>query len=276
MEGLVTANLNDPSPMIDVRIHDVSFRVIDAHPGFWERVNSGAWEPETFELFDRHLSPETTMLDIGGWIGPTALYAANRAKQVFAFEPDPTAFAVLRANRDANPRLAGLEVIHAAVSTHDGEIRIAPREAPGDSGSSILFADINDAWTVPARRLDTFLAERRIEGPLFLKVDVEGYEYELLPALVTQLRGYRYTAVVSLHPSLLWESSRKLDPRNSFAAKVKRRWRYITSHWRLVRSAKRAGTMTDSSGGSLTMLPILWAITRGRRIVANDTLLLGS
>lgn len=262
--------------MIDVRIHDASFRVTDAHATFWERVNRGAWEPQTFELFDRHISPETTVLDIGGWIGPTALYAAHRAKRVFAFEPDPVAFAVLRANRDANPQLATLEVIHAAVSTNDGEIRIAPRDAPGDSGSSILFADINDAWTVPARRLDTFLAERRVTDPLFVKMDVEGYEYELLPALLAQLRGHRFTAVVSLHPPLLWESSWKRDPRTTLAARAGRRWRYIVSHWRLIRAAKRAGTMTDSSGRSLRTVPMLWAIARGHRIVADDTVLLRS
>jgi FkbM family methyltransferase len=250
--------------------------VTDAHADFWGRVNRGEWEPDTFDIFDRHISPETTVVDIGGWIGPTALYAAHRAKQVFAFEPDPVAFAVLRANCEANPALATLEIVHAAVSPEDGETRLAARHEVGDSGSSILFSDINESWAVPARRLDTFLSERGVVGPLFLKMDVEGYEYELLPAVLAQLHAYQHTAVVSLHSVLLWESSWRRDPRYAFSARVARRWRHITSHWHLLWAAWRSGTVRDSGGDSLRLLPVLWAIARGRDIVPDSTLLLES
>lgn len=93
--------------MPDIRIRNASFSVVDGPQfPFWGRVSSGHWEPGTFAAIESQLTPETTVLDFGAWIGPVTLFAASQAKQVISFEPDPVAAKELRTNIALNPALA--------------------------------------------------------------------------------------------------------------------------------------------------------------------------
>src|SRR5258708_34817363 len=87
-------------PVRRVSRRGVSFDVISDRTDryFWGWFDSGVWEPETFEIFDSYVTPDTFFLDIGSWIGPTALYAASKARRVICLEPDPIAAAKLRCN----------------------------------------------------------------------------------------------------------------------------------------------------------------------------------
>src|SRR3712207_221008 len=91
-------------------------RVADDQPTFWDRVEAGRWEPETLAAIDRLVDHRTTFLDLGAWVGPTALYAAGIARRVVAAEADPAALDQLRRNLAANPGLAArIEVVPRAV-----------------------------------------------------------------------------------------------------------------------------------------------------------------
>ena len=65
------------------------FNVTRDDDAFWDRLEQGHWEPETLAVFDHYIGPETLHVDIGSWIGPTLLYAAERARLAIGFEPDP-------------------------------------------------------------------------------------------------------------------------------------------------------------------------------------------
>ena len=80
-----------------ISVNGTSFNVDETlpHP-FWSGVNDGRWEPDTFRLFDRVLMPNWRFVDIGAWVGPTALYAARKVATVDAYECDPVALGHLR------------------------------------------------------------------------------------------------------------------------------------------------------------------------------------
>lgn len=191
-----------------IMVQDRSF---DVEPGaqrrFWKRVNRGDWEPQTFVIFDRHITPETLFLDIGAWIGSTALYGAQRARSCLAFEPDPVAFAALTRNVAANaaaewsPRLT----IHDCAINADGQpFTLGGTSEGADSTSSALFPGRESQWTVRAMRLPDVLAAHRAPGqPVFLKIDIEGGEYSLLPAIPDILADPLVTAFISFHPRML-------------------------------------------------------------------------
>lgn len=183
------------------------FTVADDKPTFWDRVEAGAWEPGTLAALDRLVGPGTTLLDIGAWVGPVSLYAAARGAGVIAFEPDPAALAGLAANLAANPDLAGrIRVIEGALSAEAGSVRLGARRKPGDSMSSVLLG-LSPTWwearAVTPGELDG------IVGPaadLVVKIDIEGGEYGLLPALAPFLDRRRPAVLLSLHPAILRES----------------------------------------------------------------------
>src|SRR5690606_6717528 len=86
-----------------VSVGNTPFKVKYEH--FWKTVHKGVWEPLTFRIFDSFLDADHSFIDIGAWVGPTALYGSTRAQHCYAIEPDPVAFKTLRQNVSLNPRL---------------------------------------------------------------------------------------------------------------------------------------------------------------------------
>lgn len=73
--------------------------------------------------------------------------------------------------------------------------------------SSALFPDRASHWTVEARRLHDVLAiERKPGQPVFIKIDIEGGEYELLPAISDIIGDPLVTAYISFRPRMLRNS----------------------------------------------------------------------
>jgi len=239
---VVSDNSSESGALRPVMCRGHRFLVADTHSEFWEIFSNGTWEPATFEIFDHYLNSETVYLDVGAWIGPTALYAATRARQVLAFEPDPVAFASLLITAAANAGLAPIQAYPIAIAPQAGEIVFGSNSEPGDSMSSSLFAKSENTWTASAKRLEDFEQNWPEAAPLFVKVDVEGGEYELLPALHEFIKKHRPTLYLSLHshyflgssvcapliPKLL--SEMKLFGRFLAAWKVLRKFKYIYNH----------------------------------------------
>ncbi|WP_170572434.1 FkbM family methyltransferase [Ruegeria atlantica] len=184
------------------------FRLDPYHSKFWRKASAGAWEPETFAVLDKYLSPDRDYLDIGAWIGPTVLYAARRARHVWCFEPDPTAFRHLAWNLDLNG-IRNVSAFGVALSDQFGVARMASvRGEPGDSTSSLLHdgAHGTDALTIAWNQ---FEAANDLSGVSLVKMDIEGAEYAVLPSLVPWLKMHRPTLYLSTHAGLLEPKMRR-------------------------------------------------------------------
>lgn len=187
--------------MTAITLNGAALTVDDAHAPFWDAMASGRWEATTFRTFDRFLKPEATFLDIGAWIGPTALYAATRCRRVIAFEADPTAAATFRANVAANPALAPLITLHErAVAPAEGTVRMGARNAQGDSMSSLLLGDADVTWTVETITPAVIAAMLDPGEPAFVKIDIEGGEYGLAEALAPLAQRPNTAVLLSFHP----------------------------------------------------------------------------
>ncbi|MEW2916689.1 FkbM family methyltransferase [Ruegeria sp. ANG10] len=178
------------------------FHLDPYHSKFWRKASAGAWEPETFATLDKHLSPDSDYLDIGAWIGPTVLYGSRRARHVWCFEPDPTAFRYLAWNLDLND-IHNVSAFGVALSNQFGVARMASvRGEPGDSTSSLLHDGTHgsDALTIA---WDQFEAANDLSGVSLVKMDIEGAEYFVLPTLTAWLKKQRPALLLSLHGPLL-------------------------------------------------------------------------
>lgn len=178
---------------------------------FWDRF--GDWENDTCAAFDLCIRPTTTYVDIGAWIGPTTLYAGTTAKRCIAFEPDPVAFPWFCQNLLLNPAIrAKTLALNAALWTRDGLIQIASSSL-GNSESSLV---ISGQRSSPVACLDVAHALPEIVGPdedVFLKVDVEGAEYEVIPRMADFLRKVRPSIWLSFHPQNICKGQ---DERQAF------------------------------------------------------------
>jgi FkbM family methyltransferase len=170
-----------------------AFQVAE-HPQFrwfWDDVESGKWEPHTFEVLDKYLGLDTTYLDLGAWIGPTVLHASTLCGRCLAVEPDPEAFTWLCENTKGTR----IETHRLAISDHNG-VEMLGSEELGNSMTR-LSATANRI-EVPCQTLTSFCAKTKISGPLFIKIDVEGSEEAILRDFAFFV-VHRPTVYLSLH-----------------------------------------------------------------------------
>jgi len=168
---------------------------------------TSGFEEGTLQFFDAVLPECERMVDCGGFIGFTSLYAAAQGASVDVFEPSPTNAALLTANLAANPRLASRIRLHRlALGATDATM---PLYAKGhaDSGSS-LFQTVQRGTlvhgrqeaSVPVRAAAEMLAEIGLSPDTLLKIDIEGAEYDVVPAIADLLARHRPFLHLSFHP----------------------------------------------------------------------------
>jgi FkbM family methyltransferase len=179
--------------------------VADDKPTFWARAQAGEWESATLAAIAAACRPGAAFLDIGAWVGPTALYAAACGAAVTAVEADPRALDLLRANVAANPALSTrIAILAGAAAAHPGVVRIAAPRKPGDSMTSVLVSGSAHVFEVPALTPAELLAALPAQREsLAVKIDVEGSEYALLPALGPALPRDAHIVLAAFHPRLM-------------------------------------------------------------------------
>jgi FkbM family methyltransferase len=173
-------------------------RVIDL-ARFWMDVANGQWEPNTFKIFSRFLNKDFCYVDVGAWIGPTVLYGSRLSKHCYAIEPDPIAIQILNANINLN-HFENITIFFGAISNRNGKTLVGNYLVlPGDSKSSILFANSNNAWVTDSLTLSKFFEMNKITNCNFIKMDVEGGEILILPEARDFLSSFDHTLYLSLH-----------------------------------------------------------------------------
>ena len=184
---------------------------------FWKRYMGKGWEPKTFKVFDEFLDKNHSYIDIGSYIGPTVLYGSQLAKHCFAIEPDPIAFQELKNNIELNDHLKP----HITLSKYciSDSIRTAKFFVPnekleyGGGGSSSLLDWKNKKkfWEVQTTTLQQFIQSFSITDCNFIKIDIEGAEFDLIPSISDYLKNQKPTLFIEIHLWTLKDPMKKLD-----------------------------------------------------------------
>jgi FkbM family methyltransferase len=161
---------------------------------FWEIYEAGEWEPETRELIDATLRPGDLFVDVGAWIGPVTLWALERGASVIAVEPDPVALPELRRRVPDS-----VEIWEGAVAVRSGAAELTANHGLGLGKSVSRLA--SEGGGIPVR---TWTLPEILDGrvPALVKVDIEGYETDLLPAIAPFLAAAGVPLQVALHGAL--------------------------------------------------------------------------
>lgn len=162
-------------------------------------------------MFNHHLNSGSVYCDIGAWIGPTVMLAASRCKTVYCFEPDTVAYENLLCNIRLNA-LRNVIPFNLAVSSFSGLCQMSSfGGALGDTMTSVLKSEKHgDVINVPAMTWDLIVDTFKLGKIDFIKMDVEGAEFELLPSMQPYLSKNLPTLYLSTHAPYL-----KLEERRS-------------------------------------------------------------
>ncbi len=161
-----------------------SFEVAAEPADFWGWVREGRYDRE-WQILSHHLTPEHTFLDLGAWVGSHSLYASRIAGRVVAVEPDPVAYAILARNVELAE--APIEAHQVAITWHlgtavlgSGLLGASTTRVNPAAGGGIGAWEPGQICTVPSFTLRFFAELHELKDPLFIKMDVEGSEEDIL------------------------------------------------------------------------------------------------
>jgi len=170
----------------------------------WNRFRSfvyGTWEPEVVRVVVSEVKPGMTVLDIGAHIGYyTLLFAkcVGPLGRVISFEPLPENFTVLQKNVELN-RIQHVHTFAEAVFSRNGDLAIDHAEAGCNSGeASVIHLRGVEQIRVPAVTLDS-VSSRAGSRLDFVKMDVEGAEFDVLLGAKETVARFRPKMLIELH-----------------------------------------------------------------------------
>lgn len=174
------------NPSIDLNIENV----------IYER---GVYEQATTEFIQEYLNKGATFVDAGANIGYLSLVAASVVGEkgnVYAFEPVKSTFDLLQRNAELN-QFTQIKCKQFGLGSQSEEVVIYS-ENQNRGGASIVNRRSEQKETIQICPLDAILSEEKVD---LLKIDVEGYEFEVLKGAEEIIRKD--------HPAIILEYSQQ-------------------------------------------------------------------
>lgn len=158
------------------------------------------FEPHMVKLFEALIEPNAIVADIGANIGLTAIFFSQLAQKVIAFEPSPSTYEILTSNL-ARARVTNVEAINVGLGEAPDSKTITfarDNRSGGYVSEKIRPEGGHVTEQIQIRTLDHMFAQREAL-PDFLKIDVEGFELNVLKGARDILRKSRPTVVMEMN-----------------------------------------------------------------------------
>lgn len=161
----------------------------------------GTFEPHMVELFDTLLAPSDTVLDIGANIGCTSILFGSRARRVISFEPSPTTYRLLEKNvRAADLHNVSLNNVGLGKEAGRFELTFSANNRSGGFVSNRISASAgHQVEAIEIACGDDFLDQAGIDEVDFIKIDVEGFERDVIEGLRKTLAVFEPTVTLELN-----------------------------------------------------------------------------
>jgi FkbM family methyltransferase len=156
----------------------------------------GLWEPYVRKTLT--LRRGDALVDVGAHIGYHTLYASRRvgtSGSVIAIEPDERNLALLRKNTGA-AKASNVQILEAAAGLGN-TLYLLPCENPlyTKTVGRIEAGDLGEVNSIPLDRLMASLSFGR-HSNIFLKIDVEGSELDVIRGGLSFIKTYHPTIIV--------------------------------------------------------------------------------
>jgi FkbM family methyltransferase len=179
--------------IFDIYLGDISVNIDTVYPIEREML-TGCYDLETAAIIDKCLNPGDVCLDIGANVGAISFALAKRGGslgKVYACEPGESLFKRLVDNIRLNPGYEKFIFPFKVGFSDKREVRLWNEDKQNRGNASFLFLDSNQDERVELIPFDHFMSEQNLDRLDFIKIDVEGMEYEVIKGAVETIRKYK-------------------------------------------------------------------------------------
>lgn len=199
--------------LLTINYNDHIFKIlVDPRSGYIDACihHYKYWDKSLSDTFIKYLRKDSTCIDVGANIGFLSLLAASIVGadgKVLAIEPLEEIVLQLQKSKEAN-NFSQLSIIPSACGNRDGEVSFY---ATKDTGVSSLLSNLETTSgksierTVKLTKLDTLTSSlKKID---LIKIDVEGFEHEVLLGAEETILRHRPIIVLEYSPSFYNKNS---------------------------------------------------------------------
>lgn len=159
---------------------------------------NGTLEPCETELFCKELNEGNIVLDIGANIGYYTLLASKKVGnkgKVYAFEPDPTNFSILKKNIAIN-RCENVVLVNKAVADRSETLNFYLSDVNNGDHRAYVSEEIRASISIPCTSIDDYFKDKH-ENIDFIKIDIQGFECKALRGMQGTLRNSTKTKLTA-------------------------------------------------------------------------------
>jgi FkbM family methyltransferase len=164
------------------------------------------YEQENFLFLQRQVKAGDKVLDIGAHIGLFSVIAAQlvgKNGKVYAFEPAAETNSLLKQTVAINKLESIVETYQEAMGEKSGKATFYVSAVKGDnSNSTVSYKDDRKLFAMEVNMLsiDDFVKAKNLDKLSFIKIDVEGAEYDTLRGAENTLRNLQPACILAIHP----------------------------------------------------------------------------
>jgi len=153
----------------------------------------GTYEEGTLRIMNQILGAGDTFVDIGANIGLMSLHAAkilNGSGNVLSFEPLSSTYDIFRQNIALND-FTNIEAVNIAIGSTNGTTDIHDNRSINRGSSSLIKSNHTESsHSVAIQSFDEYIERQRPNRNIScIKIDVEGWELEVLKGAANTLSG---------------------------------------------------------------------------------------
>lgn len=202
--------LRPPNGIMTMEVRGISSQFYIQTPGelriLESRGGGGYGEQHILEQLLSSLHPGDVVYDIGSHVGLYTVFlakAVGSGGQVIAFEPENQNYEHLLNNLKLN-NLPNVRAFRKALGDKDGEEKLYLGEDTGNSSLIQPHGRETNYELVELAKGDRFIKAENLPIPKMVKIDVEGYEYNVIEGLCHTLAQPTCELVCcEVHPTLL-------------------------------------------------------------------------
>ena len=201
-------------------ITSLTIRVVKGPLAFWRYLEQGNWEINLIRFITDLVKPGETILDVGAWIGLLTFlfsYLVGKTGKVYAFEPMPKSFSLLK-GYTINNNIDNIHLYNKAVSNVVNYLTLYSPSATSPMATILKPNNLENPRIEAAEykfqrkckctTIDEFCSSQNIH-PDGIKIDVEGAEGNVLEGAIKTIEKYHPWCLLEFHGHLISELERQ-------------------------------------------------------------------
>jgi FkbM family methyltransferase len=190
--------LNRKEPITIIGKHHLNYTIPNTIDSVGKcLVINGMYEKRSIDLINKSSTASSVVFDVGANIGSITLpVAKTTGAKIHAFEPSKLSFSFLKKNVSDN-NLDNIILNNYAVHSED-QIRLQFYESEEKYGNSSFSNIVKDQphYLVQTVSLDNYCNRNSVSKINLLKIDVQGYEIEVLKGALSLLKNKAIDVII--------------------------------------------------------------------------------